>query len=69
MPPTTLPNFQDPEWNAQRTALQDELGIVAEKLLHHMASPNGVEGTFVFETADGRTLTISVQAGPRARGN
>lgn len=69
MPPTTLPDFEDPEWNDRRVQLQEEFGAVAEKLLDHMASSSGCRGKFEFAAADGRTIFVTLEAGRRPKAN
>lgn len=64
-----LPNFDDPEWDAKRIALQDELARVAESLIDHMGGPAGVRGSFEFDMVDGRILKVVLETGERPKPN
>lgn len=63
--PQMIPNFNDPEWDARRLRLQEEMGQAAERLLDHMAAPGGLKGKFEFAATDGRTILLTLEAGAR----
>jgi len=64
-----LPDFESPEWNAERERLQEQMAAAVVALVTHMSGPGPLCGKFDLQDPSGRPISLTIDAGARPRPN